>query len=57
MMTITKGKGDLGKIYEKLRKRSYRWGGGSGSIRHANYVRGVRDALQEVKNASIRRDN
>lgn len=49
---ITEGEGTLGRIYERLRKRSYRaWGGswlGPGSHRHEAYVQGVRDALRAV---------
>ena len=56
-MKITKGEGELGRIYERLRKRSYRkisnpkmrrddeswW-----PFEHTDYVIGVRDALKEV---------
>lgn len=45
-LRITKGEGELGRIYERLRKRSYRkpWG----NARHEAYVAGVRDALKAV---------
>lgn len=47
---ITKGEGALGRIYERLRKRSYRlhsWPG-IGLGWHSYYVRGVKDALKAV---------
>lgn len=47
---ITKGDGALGKIYERLRKRSYRrWTWWSHYDRHEAYVAGVRDALKAVE--------
>ncbi len=49
-------------VYEKLRKRSYRrWGGDTGvsvhnkMIAHHWYVKGVRDALNEVRDAALDR--
>ena len=53
--SITRGEGDLGRIYERLRKRSYRRTRGGIAYRyyrylkHSVYVKGVRDALQEVE--------
>ena len=61
---FTRGKGPYGKVYEKLRKQSYRirsrWAadnpdldGGTYSDlvkwNHIGYVEGVRDALREVE--------
>lgn len=46
---VTRGKGPLGRIYDRLRKRTYRnefWSLGSA---HYWYVRGVRDALKAVE--------
>lgn len=56
-MTFTKSKvHPLNRIYERLRKRSYRrmrtseftWSGDWGSLDHAAYVNGLHDALAEV---------
>ena len=51
-MRVSYGKGDLGRIYEKLRKRSYRryWVYPT----HEAYVRGVREALEEVDSLAER---
>lgn len=48
------GKGALGRIYERLRKRSYRKY--MFSLRrtvHTAYVRGVKDALDEVRKEGL----
>jgi len=49
-LCVTRGEGDLGRIYERLRKRSYRHKGRFyyGRNEHAFYVAGVRDALNAV---------
>lgn len=47
MAAVTYEKGKLGRIYARLRKRSYRRPGGHGG-KHNAYVEGVKDALYEV---------
>ena len=57
---VTKGEGDLGTIYERLRKASYRkartlWRSYQDSHTvtwHVAYVAGVRDALNAAKKLS-----
>jgi len=50
---VTTGHGPLGRIYDRLRKRSWRrieqWYDHS---LHTEYVRGVKDALNAVKDGS-----
>jgi len=59
MTEITKGRGTLGRIYDRLRKRSQRklysrsiddsLSALLGQIAHDHYVAGVKDALQAVE--------
>lgn len=50
METISRGEGRLGRIYERLRKRSWREKAWAGRQReHESYVRGVLDALNECR--------
>lgn len=64
MVSFTKRSGTLeNKVYERLRKRSYRnrvrffftgrspWGFDLGDM-HSAYVEGVRDAIKELREAS-----
>lgn len=47
------GRGPLGRIYERLRKRSYRKLGIWKPASHAYYVRGVKDALDAVREERV----
>lgn len=54
---ITSGEGPLGKVYERLRKRSYRlyrkYPVEISYVCHQSYVAGVRDALKEVNSEIV----
>jgi hypothetical protein len=56
-MTFTRSNGTIeARVYERLRKRSYRrwwWSSTSRDIRHRSYVAGVRDAIAELQREGV----